>query len=166
MLMPDKPGTIDVKQFWQAIGQRATGSTIVTGRSASGPAGLLGLSATHLCADPPTMLVSVDKRTSALPTILDAKHFAINCLSSERRALADVFGGKSDVKGADRFGMASWTTLATGAPILQGAVGAIDCELVETIERYKVVMILGRVVATSSDQQAAPLVHFRGGYLP
>ena len=112
------------------------------------------------------MLVSVDKRTSALPTILDAKHFAINCLSSERRALADVFGGKSDVKGADRFGMASWTTLATGAPILQGAVGAIDCELVETIERYNVVMILGRVVATSSDQESAPLVHFRGGYLP
>ena len=56
--------------------------------------------------------------------------------------------------------------LATGAPVLQGAVGAIDCELIETIERYNVVMILGRVVATSSDPQAAPLVHFRGGYLP
>jgi flavin reductase (DIM6/NTAB) family NADH-FMN oxidoreductase RutF len=166
MFMPDKPGTVDVKQFWQAIGQRATGSTIVTARSASGPAGLLGLSATHLCADPPTMLVSVDKRTSALPTILDARHFAINYLSSERLALADVFGGKSDLKGADRFATASWTTLATGAPILLGAVGAIDCELFEAIERYNVVMILGRVVATSSDQQAAPLVHFRGGYLP
>ena len=134
--MPDKPGTVDVKQFWQAIGQRATGSTIVTARSASGPAGLLGLSATHLCADPPTMLVSVDKRTSALPTILDARHFAINYLSSERRALADVFGGKSDLKGADRFATASWTTLATGAPILLGAVGAIDCELFEAIETF------------------------------
>jgi flavin reductase (DIM6/NTAB) family NADH-FMN oxidoreductase RutF len=164
--MPDTPGTIDVKQFWQAIGQRATGSTIVTARSESGPAGLLGLSATHLCADPPTMLVSVDKRTSALATILDAKHFAINYLSSERRVLADIFGGKSDVKGADRFGTAPWTTLVTGAPILQDAVGVIDCELVDTIERYNVVMILGRVVATSSDPQAAPLVHFRGGYLP
>src|SRR6195256_2073264 len=114
MLTPDKPGTIDVKQFWQAIGQRATGSTVVTARSASGPAGLLGLSAAHLCADPPTMLVSVDKRTSALPTILDAKHFAINCLSSQWRALADVFGGKSDLKGGDRFATASWATLATG----------------------------------------------------
>jgi flavin reductase (DIM6/NTAB) family NADH-FMN oxidoreductase RutF len=164
--MPDKLPAIDVRQFWQAIGQRATGSTIVTAYSASGPAGLLGLSATHLCADPPTMLVSVDKRTSALATILDSKHFAINYLSSDWRALADVFGGKSDLKGADRFGTAPWTRLATGAPILQGAVGAIDCELVETIERYNVVMILGRVVATSSDPQAAPLVHFRGGYRP
>jgi flavin reductase (DIM6/NTAB) family NADH-FMN oxidoreductase RutF len=165
MLMSDAPGMIDVKQFWQAIGQRATGSTIVTARSENGPAGLLGLSATHLCADPPTMLVSVDKRTSALATILDAGHFAINYLPSAQRELADMFGGKSNVKGADRFTTASWTTLATGAPVLRDAVGAIDCELIETIERYNVVMILGRVVATSGDPQAVPLVHFRGGYL-
>jgi flavin reductase (DIM6/NTAB) family NADH-FMN oxidoreductase RutF len=164
--MADRPATIDVKQFWQAIGQRATGSTIVTARSESGPAGLLGLSATHLCADPPTMMVSVDKRTSALPTILQARHFAINYLPSSQRELADIFGGKSDLKGADRFATAAWTSLATGAPVLQGAVGAIDCELVETIERHNVVLLLGRVVATCSDADAVPLVHFRGGYLP
>ncbi len=164
--MPGQSVTIDIKQFWQAVGQRATGSTIVTARSGSGPAGLLGLSATHLCADPPTMMVSVDKRTSALATILDAGHFAINYLPREQRDLADIFGGKSDVKGPDRFTTATWTTLATGAPILEGAVGAIDCELVETIERYNVVMILGRVVATASHPEAIPLLHFRGGYLP
>jgi flavin reductase (DIM6/NTAB) family NADH-FMN oxidoreductase RutF len=164
--MSDKPATIDMKQFWQAIGQRATGSTIVTARSGSGPAGLLGLSATHLCADPPTMMVSVDKRTSALPTILESRHFAINYLSVEQRELADIFGGKSDLKGADRFTTVTWSGLATGAPILAEAVGAIDCELVETIERYNVVIVLGRVVATSSNPDAVPLVHFRGSYLP
>ena len=76
------PGTktIDARTFWQAIGHRAIGSTIVTAKSSSGPAGLLGLSATHVRAEPPTMLVTVDKRTSALQTILDAKHFAINYL--------------------------------------------------------------------------------------
>jgi flavin reductase (DIM6/NTAB) family NADH-FMN oxidoreductase RutF len=164
-MMPDKSATIDMKQFWQAIGQRATGSTIVTARCGTGPAGLLGLSATHLCADPPTMMVSVDKKTSALPTILEARHFAINYLSSAQRQLADIFGGKSELKGADRFTAGSWVSLATGAPTLADAVGVIDCELVETIERYNVVIVLGRVVATSSNPNAAPLVHFRGGYL-
>jgi len=158
---------IDMKQFWQAIGQRATGSTVVTARSdSSGPAGLLGLSATHLCADPPTMMVSVDKRTSALPVILEARHFAINYLSAAQRELADIFGGKSDSKGADRFTTVGWGSLATGAPPLSDAVGVIDCELVETIERYNVLIVLGRVVAVSSNPSAAPLVHFRGGYLP
>ncbi len=164
--MPDKPATIDMKQFWQAIGQRAIGSTVVTARIESGPAGLLGLSATHLCADPPIMMVSVDKRTSALPVILEARHFAINYLSTEQRALADIFGGKSELKGADRFTTAAWAGLATGAPTLSDAVGVIDCELVETIERYGVVMVLGRVIATSSNPGAAPRIHFRGGYLP
>jgi flavin reductase (DIM6/NTAB) family NADH-FMN oxidoreductase RutF len=165
-MMPDKPATIDMKQFWQAIGQRAVGSTVVTARIESGPAGLLGLSATHLCADPPIMMVSVDKRTSALPVILEAHHFAINYLSAEQRALADIFGGKSELKGTDRFTTVGWGSLATGAPTLSDAVGVIDCELVETIERYGVVMVLGRVIATSSNPSAIPLIHFRGGYLP
>jgi flavin reductase (DIM6/NTAB) family NADH-FMN oxidoreductase RutF len=155
-----------MKTFWQAIGQRATGSTIVTARSDGGPAGLLGLSATHLCADPPTMMVSVDRKTSALPIILEARHFAINYVSTAQRELADVFGGKSDLKGTDRFTTAPWGRLVTGAPVLEGAVGAIDCELVETIERYNVVIVLGRVVATASNPVAVPLVHFRGGFLP
>ena len=77
-----------------AVGPLTCCRRIVTARSAGGPAGLLGLSATHLCADPPTMLVSVDKRTSALATILEAGHFAINYLPSGQRALADIFGGK------------------------------------------------------------------------
>ena len=156
---------MDAKQFWQAVGQRATGSTVVTARGGAGPAGLLGLSATHVCADPPTMLVSVDKRTSALNTILEAQHFAINYLPDDAAELADAFAGKTSAKGADRFDPKSWITLATGAPILQGAVGAVDCELVETIERHGVVILLGRVVATSSNADVRPLIHFRGGFL-
>jgi flavin reductase (DIM6/NTAB) family NADH-FMN oxidoreductase RutF len=109
------------------------------------------------------MVVSVDKRTSALVTILEARHFALNYLSDDARALADVFGGKTKAIGAERFEGASWMTLKTGAPILQGAVGAIDCELTETIERHGVVILLGSVVGTYASDEAFPLIHFRGG---
>ena len=112
------------------------------------------------------MMVSIDKRTSALETILEAGHFAINYLPKPAAALADIFGGKSDLKGAARFCTANWTKLATGAPVLEGAVGAVDCELIETIERYGTVLALGRVVAIAHDPSASPLIHFRGGYLP
>jgi flavin reductase (DIM6/NTAB) family NADH-FMN oxidoreductase RutF len=164
-LTVNQPAAVDLKRFWQAVSQRATGSTIVTAKSAGGPAGLLGLSATHVCAEPPTMLVAVDKRTAALQTIIDAKHFAINYLPRGAAELADIFGGKTALKGADRFNGSTWRVLATGAPVLENAVGAIDCELVETIERYGVMLVLGKVVATSADPKAQPLVHFRGGYL-
>jgi flavin reductase (DIM6/NTAB) family NADH-FMN oxidoreductase RutF len=157
---------IDVRAFWRAIGNRATGSTVVTARSDAGPAGFLGLSATHLCADPPLMMVAVDKRTSALQTILEARHFALNFLPREAAAIADMFGGKGTQKGAERFAIGNWGTLTTGAPILRDAVGAIDCRLEETIERHGVVIAIGRVVDVLDGVGAAPLIHFRGGYLP
>ena len=156
---------IDPRTFWQAIGNRATGSTVVTARSDDGPAGFLGLSATHVCADPPLMLVSIDKRTAALQTILAARHFALNFLSREATDIANVFGGKGPQKGAARFEVGRWGTLKTGAPILLNAVGAIDCRLVETIERHGVVIAIGCVVDAFDGAAMAPLIHFRGGYL-
>jgi flavin reductase (DIM6/NTAB) family NADH-FMN oxidoreductase RutF len=156
---------IDARAFWHAIGNRATGSTVVTARSDAGPAGFLGLSATHLCADPPLMLVSIDKRTSALQTILAARHFALNFLPREAAAIADMFGGKGAQKGAERFANGRWGTLKTGAPILLDVVGAIDCRLEETIERHGVVIAIGRVVDMLDRTATTPLIHFRGGYL-
>jgi flavin reductase (DIM6/NTAB) family NADH-FMN oxidoreductase RutF len=158
--------TIDARTFWRAIGQRATGSTVVTACSTEGPAGFLGLSATHLSAEPPLMMVSIDKRTSALSTILSARHFAINYLSRDAAPLADMFGGKGPQKGAARFRSEAWGKLTTGAPVLLDAVGAIDCTLEETIERAGVCIAIGRVVDVLEGPGNAPLIHFRGGYLP
>jgi flavin reductase (DIM6/NTAB) family NADH-FMN oxidoreductase RutF len=161
---PDAPA-IDQRTFWRAIGNRASGSTVVTARSADGPAGFLGLSAAHVCADPPLMLVSIDKRTSALQAILAARHFALNFLPREAAAIADTFGGKGEKKGADRFDTGNWGALKTGAPVLLDAAGAIDCAVEETIERHGVVIVIGRVVAVMDGGDKAPLIHFRGGYL-
>jgi len=157
---------IDPRAFWRAIGNRATGSTVVTARSDAGPAGFLGLSATPMCADPPLMLVSIDKRTAALQTILAARHFALNFLSHDAAHIADMFGGKGPQKGAARFESGRWGSLRTGAPILLDAVGAIDCRLMEAIERHGVVIAIGQVVDAFDGASAAPLIHFRGGYLP
>jgi flavin reductase (DIM6/NTAB) family NADH-FMN oxidoreductase RutF len=97
------PNVIDAKTFWRTLGERAIGATIVTAQGADGPAGFLGLSATHVCADPPSMLVSIDRKTSALAAVLHGHHFAINYLGRDARAIADMFAGKTATKGAARF---------------------------------------------------------------
>src|SRR5262249_58683877 len=113
------PGKIiDAKTFWRALGQRAIGSTIVTARSAEGPAGFLGLSASHISAEPPLMLASIDKRTSALQTVLAARHFAVNFLPHDASEIADFFGGKGTLKGAEGVTVGSWRSLTTGPPAL------------------------------------------------
>ena len=153
---------IDVRTFWQAVGLRAVGTAIVTAEAGDGPRGFLALSATHLCADPPMLMVSVDKKTSAFQTMVDGGHFAINYLSTDQADLAGPFGGKGDLKGADRFQLGSWTKLATGAPILEGAAGAIDCEMEEVIERFGTAIVIGRVKDFASTPDVSPLVSYKG----
>jgi flavin reductase (DIM6/NTAB) family NADH-FMN oxidoreductase RutF len=158
-------GAIDAKTFWRALGSRAIGVAIVTAKGANGPAGFLALSATHLTADPPTMLVSIGQKTSALPAIVEAKHFAINYIARDREDLAKEFGGQGNLKGADRFAAADWTTLSTGAPVLKGAVGVLDCELEEAIERHATVIAIGRIAAFAQTADVQPLISFAGRYI-
>jgi 3-hydroxy-9,10-secoandrosta-1,3,5(10)-triene-9,17-dione monooxygenase reductase component len=154
--------TIDAATFWRTLGTRATGMTVVTASSEEGPAGFLGLSASHVTADPPTMLVSIDRKTSALRAVLARRHFAVNYLDSTSADVAEAFGGRAGLSGADRFAKDDWTTLATGAPVYKKALGVFDCCVEDTIERNKVTIVIGRVVAASSRADAEPLIYFRG----
>ena len=155
---------LDARGFWGLIGQRATAVTVVTAQGPSGPAGFLALSSTHLTASPPSMMVSIDEKTSAIEAIRAGKHFAINILTDGDRELADMFGGRGSLKGADRFGTTTWSTLATGAPVLDRALAAIDCELDELIPRHGTLIAIGRIAAWRTDGAAKPLVFFAGGY--
>ncbi|MBS3651276.1 flavin reductase [Pseudaminobacter sp. 19-2017] len=157
--------TIDGKSFWRAIGVRAVGAAVVTAADAEGPAGFLALSATHLSADPPLMMVSIGASTSALKQVANGHHFAINYLAKGQEQLADSFGGRGELKGADRFRSGNWGVLATGAPILLDGVGSLDCRLEETIERHGTVIAIGRLVDFSSHSEREPLLSFGGRYI-
>lgn len=168
--MTEKPDTsalplIDAKRFWRTLGERAIGVTVVTAAASSGPAGFLALSAAHVSAEPPTMLVSIDRRTSALAAVLESRHFAVNILGREHEKLSESFGGKGQEKHAERFAAGDWTVLRTGAPILRAALGAFDCELEQIIEREGVIIALGRVVDCLAAGAGGPLIYFRGKYL-
>jgi len=156
---------IDPKSFWRALGERPLGVTLVTARGAAGPAGFLGLSASHVSADPPSLMVSIDDRTSALKVMLEARHFAVSCLPAEAAALVDIFGGKTELKGTERFKEGDWTSLSSGAPVLKCAPAAFDCTLETTLAYAATTIMVGRVIdlsVTGGD----PLLYFRGQYQP
>lgn len=155
---------IDAKAFWRALGMRAVGVTIVTARGEDGPAGFLALSATHVTADPPSMLVSIDDRTQALKAVLHSRRFAINYLSADDQALADSFGGKGALKGTDRFEPGRWQSLVTGAPVFVGAIGAIECILEEAFRYHSTTIAVGRVAAFRLPERSDALVFYRGQY--
>jgi flavin reductase (DIM6/NTAB) family NADH-FMN oxidoreductase RutF len=169
LLVPDTPPVVttvsDVRTFWQAVGLKAVGTAVIAAEADEGPRGFLALSATHLSADPPTMMITVDSRTSALGTLLSAGHFAINFLAVGQEEIAAPFTGKGVLQGADRFKTATWHKLVTGAPCLDGASGVIDCRIVETIERYGSVIVIGLVEGFAATPGTRPLISHGGRYL-
>ncbi len=153
---------VDVKSFWTTLGQRATGMTVVTADSDDGPTGFLGLSAAHVTASPPTMLVSVDRKTGALAGIRSRRHFAVNYLPASATSVADAFGGRAGISGADRFKPGEWRVLSTGAPVFCDALGVFDCVVEEILERGDIFIVIGKVVAVASRADGDPLIFFRG----
>lgn len=156
---------INVGTFWRLIGQRAIGTTVVTTRHEGVSTGFLGLSAAHVSAVPPRMLVSIGHGTSALPLILESGHFAINFLSSLHQELAERFSGKGKLPQAERFEAADWTMLKSGSPVLTGALASFDCRIEERLELPEVTILIARVEAATCNEEATPLVFFRGKYV-
>jgi flavin reductase (DIM6/NTAB) family NADH-FMN oxidoreductase RutF len=153
---------IDAKAFWTTLGQRATGMTVVTADSDDGPTGFLGLSAAHVTASPATMLVSVDRKTTALAGIISRRHFAVNFLPANAAGVADAFAGKAGLSGAARFTPGQWRVLSTGAPVFRDALGVFDCTVDEILQRGEISIIIGKVVAVASRADGDPLIFFRG----
>jgi flavin reductase (DIM6/NTAB) family NADH-FMN oxidoreductase RutF len=153
---------IDPKAFWSAIGCRAVGAAIVTTLGDDGPSGFLGLSASHLTASPPTMTISIDRKTAACAEILASGVFAINYLARAGLPIFERFASRDGPKGTARFAGLDLRTLATGAPVLPDIAGVLDCRLDEAIERHGVVIAIGRIAAFESFRDAEPLIHYQG----
>jgi flavin reductase (DIM6/NTAB) family NADH-FMN oxidoreductase RutF len=165
MESPDKisSGTpISIGTFWQALGCRAVGAAIVTTSDDGQPHGFLALSATHLTADPPTIMVSIDKRTTACAHVLSSRCFAVNYLARDQSHIYDRFAAKDGPGVPARFSNIDWETGASGAPLLQGVVGVLDCRLDEAIERHGTVIALGTLIDFRNFRDREPLLHFQG----
>ena len=150
--------------FRTALRQLAGAVSVVTAGRGNDRAGLTATSVTSFSAEPPAVLVAVNLKSSALPTIRAFRHFAVNVLPAGQQPLADRFAGRANVKGAARFVGEDWSSLVTGAPVLVGALAVIDAELEEVIERHSHALLIGRVKAVRSDAAAGALLYWRGDY--
>lgn len=122
--------------------------------------GLTASSLTSFSVDPPTLLICINKASSVRSELLARKVFAVNVLAEGQRGVAETFAGMTGLHGAARFEGAGWSGLETGAPVLNGALVAFDCQLDEIIERHSHMIVLGRVVATRIEEAARPLLYW------
>jgi len=151
-------------QFRSAMGQLGGGVSIITVGCDDDRSGLTSNSVTSLSTEPPSLLVCVNRQASSWPMFHRYRCFGVNVLAAEHRQIAETFSGKNGIKGNRRYAGSQWFELETGAPLLVGAIAAIDCAVEDIIDRYSHSIIIGRVKAISSNSGANGLIYWRGQY--
>jgi flavin reductase len=130
-----------------------------------GPGGRSGFTATAVTSvtdDPPTLLVCLNRASSATPAVLENRVVSVNALAPGHEAVSSLFGGKTPME--DRFAAARWTFGQTGAPLLEDALVSFDCEVTETLEVGTHFILMCRVVDVKAGEREAALVYFRRAY--
>lgn len=160
-----QPPPVDPAAFRATLRELVGAVSVVTvGRGSDLRNGFTATSVTSLSADPPLLLVCVNRSTSSYPQLLRDRAFAVNVLNASQRDISDRFAGREGASGDARFRGARWTTLVTGAPVLAEALAAADCDVEEVIERGTHAIVIGAVRAVRAASSGAALAYWRGGY--
>jgi hypothetical protein len=77
---------------------------------------------------------------------------------------AACLAGRGGFKGSARYEGARWSSLASGALALDGALAAVDCTVEDTIIRHSHALILGSVRYVVSGAPGPALIYHHGAY--
>lgn len=150
-------------RFRHVMGHLAGGVAVVTSRASGG--GRCGLTATAVCSvslDPPLVLVSVDRDSRTHVAIEASGVYAVNLLSADQEELAEKFATKDP----DKFAGLELRTASTGAPVLAGCLGYLDCEVARDVPAGDHTLFVGRVEAAAIQGEGVdePLIYHLGRY--
>ncbi|MBU2959854.1 flavin reductase [Citreicella sp. C3M06] len=152
------PVALTQTMFRDGMARLAGAVNIVT---TDGPAGKAGLTASAVCSvtdTPPTLLVCVNRSSSAAPSFLANDAICVNTLGPEHQELAMIFGGKKPM--ADRFASAEFGTGASGAPVLRDAVVSFDCKVSQRAVVGTHEVIFCEVIEVTQSEGGSALAYF------
>lgn len=151
---------IEKNELRQVMGHFATGVTVITTRSGAGELhGLTANAFSSLSLAPPLVLICVDKKAESYPCFDESKVFTINVLADEQESLSRKFA----VSGGDKFQGVAYRLGANGAPILQGTLAHIECQVANSCDGGDHTIYIGEVQEAET-REGKPLLFFRGGY--
>lgn len=127
-----------------------------------------GLTATAICsvtADPPRLVVFINKDVYAAKQIMNSGLLCVNTLASSQIELACIFAGmRAEISGAERFEHGNWQRLITGAPVLASAKANFDCRVIKVFDESTHYAFLCEVLSTQNHLEGEPLLYMGGEF--
>lgn len=127
----------------------------------SGPLGFTAQSFVSVSLDPPLVAVCPARSSRSWPLMRDVGRFAVNILAGDQQSVCDRFARS----GSDKFAGIDWRPGDNGAPVLDGALASIECELHAEHDAGDHTLALGLVTGLRIERpHAEPLMFMRGRY--
>ena len=150
-----------LEEFRQVCSCFATGVAVLTVADEAGnPHGLTVNSFTSVSAFPPLVLVCVAYDCSLLPLFDSASHFGLSFLDESQQGISMRFA----VVPERRFNGVNWTHAPAGAPLVDDALGWLECRISQRIPAGDHVILLGEVEGGATRPGGSPLIYFRSTY--
>jgi flavin reductase (DIM6/NTAB) family NADH-FMN oxidoreductase RutF len=151
---------IDSRAFRRALGNFATGVTVISAATPGGQkVGVTANSFNSVSLEPPLVLWSIDKRSNSYEVFEQATHFAVNVLAADQIEISNQFARPSD----DKFAGVLHEAGEGGAPLLADCAARFQCEKYQQVDGGDHWILIGKVVAFD-DLGRSPLLYHQGVY--
>ncbi len=149
------------------LGIFATGVTVVTSMSGDQPVGMTCQSFSSVSLDPPLVMFCPAKTSRAWPLMRKAGFFCVNFLAAGQQHISNGMATKGD----EKFDGVGWKPASTGAPLIDGVLGYVDCTIDRVHEAGDHYIVVGRVEELAfgdghgdASESDVPLLFHRGAY--
>ena len=156
--------SISQAEFREAMGNFATGVTVITVDHAGEVHGMTANAFTSVSLDPLLVLVCVDHRARTHGHLHAKKRFGVNVLAENQRAISEYYARAAPThQRAEQEAGARFDRTIHGTPVLHGALAYLECRLHSAQDAGDHTIFLAAVedvVVRKGD----PLLYFRGKY--
>lgn len=147
---------VDPSTFRNVLSQWPSGVTVVTTLVDGVRHGMTASSFSSVSAEPPLVSVCLSRHLYSHELIAGSGVFGVNVLAKDQAEIARRFAGMVDVP--DRFAGETWATAHTGVPLLDSALGWLDCRVVHEYPGGDHTIFVGEVLAGHAAPRTAPLL--------
>ncbi|MEO3388711.1 flavin reductase family protein [Mesorhizobium sp. CAU 1741] len=150
---------IDDGAFRSIMRTMVNGVTVITTSHDGHVHGMTATAFSSVSAEPPTVLIVLNRSTRTHPLVSASRHFVVNLLSQDQAEVGARFAGKLD----NQFDGVPHRLNEEGIPLIDDVVATLECETINELAVGTHTIFIGRVIR-GSRSHTMPLVYHDGNF--
>jgi flavin reductase len=156
--------TMEETSLRDVMSRFATGVTVLTvgGEHAHG---MTANAFTSVSLDPPLVLACIAHNAVMHDALSNTKRFGVSIMGADQRDAAKYFADKRRPLGPEQFDAVDWIEGPnSGAPLLNGSLAWLECELVQLYDGGDHTIFLGQVLSSSRGAGTQALLFYGSAF--